>query len=157
MAKKKAPADNRPSVVNRQARFNYELLDRFEAGIVLTGSEVKAVREGNAQLTDAYCYFKRDGLYVKNLRISPYKQGGYANHEPTRERKLLLNKTELRKLGRGSREKGLTIVPTKLYFNARNLIKLEVALAQGKKSHDKREAIKARETKRDLQRRLREG
>jgi len=139
-------------IVNRKARFEYHFNDTFEAGIMLTGTEVKSIRAGNANLRDAYCLFDRHELFLKNMYIAPYKEGSYANHEPVRDRKLLMKKTELRKLLRRVEEKGMTLVPYRLYFNERGIAKLEIALAQGKKAYDKRESIKERDTKRELQR-----
>jgi SsrA-binding protein len=139
-------------VVNRRASFEYFLTDRLEAGIMLRGTEIKSVRKGNVNLNDAYCTFDDSELYVRNLFISEYENGTYANHEPRRTRKLLLHSRELRKLERRVKEKGFTIVPYRLYLNERGFIKLEIALAQGKKSYDKRETIKEKENKRDLDR-----
>ncbi len=139
---------------NRKATYDYHLLDRYEAGIVLKGSEVKSIRQGKASLQDAYCYFKGDELYIKNFYIAPYEQSGVFNHEPRRERKLLLHKRELRKLKQKVQERGLTIIPVRLYFNKRNYAKLEIALAKGKKKYDKREAIKRREAERAIRRKI---
>lgn len=139
-------------IVNRRARYEYEFLDVFEAGIVLQGTEIKSIRKGNANLSDAYCWFQPDGLYVRSMFIAEYENGTYANHETRRVRKLLLRKPELRKLERRVKERGLTIVPYKLYLSDRGLAKLEIALAQGKKTHDKRESIKEKDNKRELDR-----
>ncbi len=140
------------TIVNRKARFEYAFLDSFEAGIALTGSEVKSLREGNANLTDAYCHFRRGELYVKGLHIAPYKMANAFVSDPLQERKLLLRKLELRKLERKSKDKGFTIIPYKIYFNERGLAKIEIAIAQGKKMHDKRETIRREDTKRELER-----
>ena len=134
-------------IENKKTRFEYTFLETYEAGIVLTGMEVKSIRLGNVNLTDTYCYFKDDELFVKNISIS------LANGEPKRERKLLLKKSQLRKL-KSKLINGLTIVPTKIYFNERNLIKVEIVLAQGKKIHDKRNTIKERDIQRDLQKNI---
>ena len=134
-------------IENKKTRFEYTFLETYEAGIVLTGMEVKSIRLGNVNLTDTYCYFKDDELFVKNISIS------LANGEPKRERKLLLKKSQLRKL-KSKLINGLTIVPTKIYFNERNLIKVEIVLAQGKKIHDKRNTIKDRDIQRDLQKNI---
>lgn len=150
MAEKK---NHTPVIVNRKAEHEFFLLDRFQAGIVLTGTEVKSIRRGKAQLTDAYCFFQGGELWVRNLHISPYDQGSVYNHEPRRNRKLLLTARELRKLRNRMEEKGMTIVPTKIYFNERNFCKLEIALSRGRKSYDKRDRIKERDVKRDLERR----
>jgi SsrA-binding protein len=139
-------------IVNRKAKFEYHFLDSYEAGILLVGTEVKSVRNGEANLTDAYCYFSKGELWVKSLFIGEYKQGNRFNHETRRERKLLLNKRELKKLEKRINEKGLTIVPYRLYFNERNRVKLEIKLAQGKKVYDKRESIKQEDVRRDLER-----
>jgi SsrA-binding protein len=139
-------------IVNRKAKFEFHFLDSYEAGILLVGTEVKSVRNGEANLTDAYCYFSRGELWVKSLFIGEYKQGNRFNHETRRERKLLLNKRELKKLEKRINEKGLTIVPYRLYFNERNRVKLEIKLAQGKKVYDKRESIKQEDVRRDLER-----
>lgn len=141
-----------PEIVNRKAKFEYHFLDSYEAGIMLAGTEAKSVRNGEANLTDAYCYFQNGELWVKSLFIGEYKQGNRYNHETRRERKLLLHKKELRKLEKRITEKGLTIIPYKLFISDRNLIKLEIKLAQGKKLYDKRDSIKQRDVSRDLDR-----
>ena len=138
--------------LNKKAQFEYFFLENFEAGIVLTGTEVKSVRLGNIQFADAFCYFKDDALYLKDLYIAPYSHGNIHNPDPRRERKLLLKKRELERLQTKSEEKGLTIVPVRIFFNERNFCKVEIALAKGKKLFDKRESIKEREHKRNLQR-----
>ncbi len=139
-------------IVNRRAQFEYHFLDVFEAGIVLQGTEIKSIRAGNANLSDAYCVFQHGELYVRSMFIAEYEYGTYANHETRRMRKLLLRRPELRKLERRVKERGLTIVPYKLYLSERGMAKLEIALAQGKKTHDKRESIKEKDNKRDLER-----
>jgi len=139
-------------IVNRKAKFEYHFLQEFEAGIVLQGTEVKALRHGNANLTDAYCIFDRGRLMVKSMYIGEYDHGNIYNHETRKDRILLLRKSELKKLERRVTEKGLTIVPYKLYFNDRGFVKLQIILAQGKKEFDKRETIKERDSKRELQR-----
>ncbi len=149
MAEKKA---KKIEVVNRRAEYEYFFIDTYEAGIMLQGTEIKSIRNGNINLTDAYCVFQNGELYVRSLFISEYKYGTYANHEPRRTRKLLLRKNELRKLEKKVKEKGFTIVPYKLYLTDRGFAKLEIVLAQGKKSYDKRETIKERENKRELDR-----
>jgi SsrA-binding protein len=140
------------NIRNRQAGFEYELLDKYVAGMVLTGTEIKSIREGKVMLQDGYCYFNNGELYVKAINITPYAQGTHYNHEATRERKLLLKRTELKKIETRTEEKGLTLVPTRLFLNERGLAKLEIALAKGKKMFDKRATIKDREAKRDLHR-----
>lgn len=139
-------------IINRKARFEYHFVDSYEAGIVLTGTEIKSIRGGNANLRDAYCIFVHDELMVKSLYIAPYKQGSYANHDPVRDRKLLMKRSELKKIQRRVDEKGMTLIPYKLYINERGLAKLEIVLAQGKRSYDKRESIKERDTKREMDR-----
>jgi len=136
---------------NKKARHNYEIVNSLEAGIVLHGTEVKALREGRASLQDAYARFRSAELWLVGLHISPYSKSAMENHEPMRDRKLLLNKQELRKLFRQVEEKGITLVPLKLYFKA-HLVKVEIALAKGKRKYDKREAIAERDMKRDLDR-----
>jgi SsrA-binding protein len=139
-------------IVNRKAKFEYSFIQMFECGLVLTGTEVKALRQGLANLNDAYCLFDHGNLTVKNMFISEYEHGTIYNHDARRDRRLLLRKSELRKLERRVTEKGLTIVPYRLYFSDRGFAKLEIALAQGKKAFDKRETIKERDSKRDLDR-----
>jgi SsrA-binding protein len=139
-------------IVNRRASFEYQFLEVIETGLVLTGTEIKSIRKGNANLRDAYCYFKKGELLVKNLFIAEYSFGNVFNHEPRRTRKLLLRRTQLRKLEKQMKERGFTIVPVRLYITDRGFAKLEIALAQGKKSYDKRETIKAKDVKRDLDR-----
>ncbi|GIV37794.1 MAG: SsrA-binding protein [Cyclobacteriaceae bacterium] len=139
------------NIRNRQATFQFEILDKYVAGLVLTGTEIKSIREGKANLTDGYCYFKNGELYVKGMSISPYAEGTYYNHDPLRERKLLMKRSELRKL-EGKLEKGLTLVPLRLFINERGYAKLEIALARGKKMYDKRQTIKEREARRELNR-----
>lgn len=140
------------SIKNRQASYEYELLDKYVAGIVLTGTEIKSIREGKVNLQDGYGYFNNGELYVKGVNITPYAQGTHYNHEATRERKLLLKRSELKKLETRSEEKGLTLVPTKLFINDRGFAKMEIALGRGKKTHDKRDSIKERDAKRELDR-----
>lgn len=138
-------------VTNRRARYDYEITDRFEAGLVLTGSEVKSLRNGSAQIVEAFVKIGRDGADLMNATIPPYEMGGYSNHEPRRPRRLLLNKSEIEKLRKGTEQKGMTIVPVKLYFkNGR--AKVEIALGKGKKTVDKRQTIAERESKRRLDR-----
>ena len=149
---KASPPDNAPTLVNRQARYDYHFLDTYTAGVQLMGSEVKSLREGAAQLTDAYCAFQGTDLVLLNAQIQPYAHGAYANHEPRRARRLLLQRRELARLREALKESGTTLVPVKLFFNARGLVKLEIALAKGKKEFDKRDTIKAREAARELSR-----
>jgi len=141
-------------IVNRKAKFQYFFESTLEAGIQLVGTEVKSIRNGEANLNDAYCLFHREELYIKSLFIAEYKFGNQQNQDTRRTRKLLLKKGELHKLERKMKEKGYTIVPYMLYINDRGLAKLEIALAKGKKSFDKRDSIKAKDQKRDLDRAL---
>jgi len=141
-----------PEILNRKARFEYEIVQAFEAGMVLTGSEIKSLREGKANLGDAYALFDRDRLVLRNAHISPYTQASYLNHEPLRDRYLLLNKAEIRKIRHRITEKGLTLVALRIYFTDRGLAKVELALARGRKSHDKRQALKEKDLDRDQQR-----
>jgi SsrA-binding protein len=137
---------------NKKAWFEFEFLEKFTAGLVLMGTEIKSIREGNVSMNDAWCYFSSGDLWVKNLNISIYEKGTHYNHEPLRPRKLLLRKREMEKLQAKIKEKGLTIIPIRLFLSDRGFAKLEIALAKGKKTHDKREVIKERESKRELQR-----
>jgi SsrA-binding protein len=139
---------------NRTATFEYFIEDRFDAGMVLTGTEVKALREGKASFNDSYCLMDHGELYIKGLHISPYSHGSYANHAPTRDRKLLLKKKEINKIVQKLKEKGYTIIPLKIYFSERGFAKIQIGLGKGKKLHDKRETIKARETEREIKRYL---
>lgn len=138
-------------IKNRKASFEYFFIETFIAGIVLKGTEIKSLREGKANLQDAYCTFLGDEIWVKQMHISPYVQAAHFNHDLTRERKLLLNKKEINKLRKGMQDKGNTMIPIKLFINDRGLAKLEIALAKGKKLHDKRENIKERDVKRELE------
>ena len=140
------------NIKNRQAFFNYEILDKLIAGIALTGTEIKSIREGKVNLQDGFCYFNRNEIFVKGMSIMPYTEGTYNNHEATRERKLLLKKSEIKKLETKVEQKGFTLLPIRLFINDRGLAKLEIAVARGKKMHDKREGIKERDVKRELSR-----
>ena len=139
-------------IKNRQAYFEYFFDDKYVAGIVLTGTEVKSLREGKANFNDSYCIFNKGELWIRSFHISEYSHGTVNNHDPVRERKLLLNRRELKKLQAKIKEKGYTIVPLRLFFNEKNLVKLEIGLGKGKKLHDKRETIKQRDTERELKR-----
>jgi len=140
------------SIKNKRAAFNFELLDRFTAGIVLTGTEIKSIRLGKASLSDSYALMIKGELWIKNLQISEYDNGSYNNHQPRRDRKLLLTKRELRKIDRLTRETGFTVVPVKLFINEKGWAKLEIAVAKGKKAHDKRESIKEKDDRRQMDR-----
>jgi SsrA-binding protein len=143
---------NNINIKNRRASFEYELLDKYTAGIQLTGTEIKSIREGKASLEDAYCLFLNNELWVRNMHIAEYKLGTHFNHEPKRERKLLLNKKELLKLKEKMKVRGNTIITTQLFINEKGLAKLNIAVGRGKKLHDKRESIKQRESQRELDR-----
>jgi SsrA-binding protein len=138
-------------IVNRKAKFEYQFIQKFEVGIQLTGSEVKSLRAGKANMTDAWCLFQNGELYLKNLHISEYTQA-MVNHEPKRTRKLLLRKPELKKIERRSKEKGYSIVPLRIFFSETGYAKCDIALAQGKKAFDKRHSIKQKDMQRDLDR-----
>jgi len=140
------------NIRNKRASFEYFLIESFVAGIELTGTEIKSIREGKASLSDAYCLFREGELFVVNMHIAEYTYGTHYNHEPKRDRKLLLTKRELRRLSGKTRERGFTIVPTVLFINEKGYAKLEIALAKGKKIYDKRESIKVKDNRRDLER-----
>ena len=139
-------------IKNKRASFDYELSDRFIAGMQLFGTEIKSIREGKAGLSDAYCLFDGNELWVRNMHVAEYKFGSFSNHEIRRDRKLLLNRRELQKLQRATRETGYTIIPTLLFINEKGLAKLEIALARGKKNYDKRQSLKEKEDKRAIDR-----
>jgi len=139
-------------IKNRSASFDYFIEDKFDAGMMLTGTEVKALRAGMASFNDSYCLFDHGDLYIKGLHISPYEFGSYANHNPTRDRKLLLNKKEILKISQKLKDKGLTIIPLKIYFNERGFAKIQIGIGKGKKTHDKRESIKQKESEREMKR-----
>jgi len=140
-------------IKNKRATFDYELVDKFTAGIVLVGTEMKSIRLGKASLVDTFCFFAGNNeLWVKNMNISEYSFGSYNNHLPRRDRKLLLNRKELNKLQREVKDNGMTIVPTKMFINEKGLCKVEIALARGKKEYDKRESIKEKDARRDMDR-----
>jgi len=141
------------NIKNKRARFDYEILDTYTAGIVLGGTEIKSIRLGKASISQSFCEFNDKGeLYVTNMQVDEYSHGGYYNHKPKAERKLLLNKRELKKLRKEVAASGLTIIPLNLFINERGLAKVNVGLAKGKKLYDKRETIKDRDNKRNLSR-----
>lgn len=140
------------SIRNRSAYFEYHIEDKYEAGLVLTGTEVKSIRAGKASFNDSYCYFHKGELWIKSLHISEYSHGTYNNHDPLRERKLLLTKRELKKLENKIKEKGYSIVPLTIFFNSKGFAKMEIGLGKGKKLHDKRETIKSRDAAREIKR-----
>ena len=139
-------------IKNRRASFDYELLDKFTAGIVLLGTEIKSVRESKVNLSDSYCLMDNSELWVKGMHIAEYKLGNFYNHSALRDRKLLLTRKELKKIERVVKESGLTIVPTALYINEKGLAKLNISIARGKKSYDKRQSLKEKEDKRQIDR-----
>ena len=138
---------------NKKAFHDYFILETYEAGIELKGTEIKSVRKGHVNLKDAFIRFKNDEAFIENMHIAPYEQGNIFNHEPLRNRKLLLHKKQIKKLQKEVKENGLTVVPTKLYFNISKL-KAEIAVARGKKLYDKRQDLKAKDAKRDMERAL---
>jgi SsrA-binding protein len=140
------------NIKNKKAYFEYHILEEFVAGIKLLGTEIKSIREGKANINDAFCAFLNNQLYVRNMHIAEYSHGSFYNHEAKRDRVLLLNKKELGKLKAKSEEKGFTIIPLKIFISDRGFAKLVIGLAQGKKLFDKRESIKERDTKIELQR-----
>jgi len=141
-----------PEIKNRSAYFEYFIDGKYDAGIVLTGTEVKSLREGKANFNDSYCYINKGEVWIKNLHIAEYSHGSANNHDPVRERKLLLQKREIRKLESRIKEKGYTLIPLRIYFNEKNLAKMELGVGRGKKLYDKRETIKQRDTNREMKR-----
>lgn len=137
---------------NKKSRFLFEFLDDFMAGIVLTGTEIKSIRNGKASIMEAYCVIEKGECFIRNMYIAEYENGTHNNHEPRRDRKLLLTKLEINKLTKKLKNEGLTIVPSLLFINEKNLAKLNVHLAKGKKIHDKRQDLKDKDSKRDLDR-----
>lgn len=140
------------TIKNKKAYFEYHILDKYECGIELLGTEIKSIRSGKANLTDGFCTFVGNELYAFNIHISEYSMGSFYNHEPKRNRKLLLTKKELHKLQVKTQDKGMTIVPLQIFFNERGFAKMEIALAQGKKLHDKRDTMKERDAKIEISR-----
>lgn len=140
------------NILNKRARFDYEIIETFTAGIVLTGTEIKSIRLGKAQIAESFCEFSNNELFAINTYIEEYAFGNQFNHKSRSERKLLLNKKELKSLARSVESKGLTIFPLRLFTNEKGLAKLEIALCRGKKTYDKRESLKEQDTKRDLAR-----
>lgn len=140
------------NIRNKRATFDYELLETFTAGIVLTGTEIKSIRLGKASLVDTFCMFERGELWVRNMYIAEYFYGTYNNHSARRDRKLLLSKNELRKISRLTKETGFTIVPVRMFINERGLAKLVIAVAKGKKEYDKRQSLREKEDKRAMDR-----
>ncbi len=140
------------NIKNKKARFEYTFIETFTAGIQLTGTEIKSIRDSKVSIAEAYCHFKKGELFVKGMHIAEYDPGSYNNHEPLRERKLLLNKRELAKLLKKLKNKGLTVVPIRLFINEKGYAKLDIALAQGRKTHDKRDSLKEKDVQRDIDR-----
>jgi SsrA-binding protein len=140
-------------IKNKKAFFEYFLVEKYVAGIELSGTEIKSIRTGKVSLVESYCMFRGNELFVINMHIAPYQYGTYNNHDPKRDRKLLLNRRELKKLAIKTKERGFAIIPTLLFINEKGLAKLEIALAKGKKLYDKRETIKTKDTQRDMERR----
>lgn len=152
MGKKTDIKQQRINIKNKRATFDYAFVDTYVAGIVLSGTEIKSIRMGKASLVDTYCYFVNNELWVKNMNVSIYAQGSYNNHEVRRDRKLLLQRKELRNLEADSKSPGYTIVPVRLFINDKGLAKLEIALAKGKKEFDKRQSLKEKEDRREMDR-----
>ncbi len=144
------------SILNRKARFEYELLEFFTAGLQLQGTEIKSLRAGNANLAEAYCYEKDGEVWVTGMFIAEYSYGSYLNHEPKRLRKLLLNKKEINTIADALQDVGITIVPLKLFVNNKGWAKIDIALARGKKLHDKRHDLKAQDDKRQMDRAMKD-
>jgi len=149
MAKRPPPS---PQIRNKKARFRFEILEQVEVGIALSGSEVKSLRDGRASLEEAWAVVRGGEVFLRGCNISPYPQAGYAQHEPARERKLLLHRRQIRKLENKVMQRGFTLAPLKMYFNERGLVKVLIGLCRGKKLYDKRETIKRRDQQRDLAR-----
>lgn len=145
-------SDKNINIVNRKANFEYHLESKYTAGIVLTGTEVKSIRNGHASISEAYCMMSEGELLIKNMHISEFKQGSFNKHEPLRDRKLLLNKSEIRKIASKLKEKGCVVFPLRLYPNERGIFKLDIGVGRGKKSYDKREDIKSKDIARELSR-----
>ena len=152
MAKKEIKKNYAIQIKNKRAEFDYLLLDQYTAGIVLTGTEIKSIRQGKASLVDTFCYIRNGEVWVKNMYIAQYKEGSYNNHVERRDRKLLLNKKEIRKLLSGEKTPGYSIVPTRMFVNEKGLAKLDIYLCRGKKEFDKRQTLKAKDERREMDR-----
>lgn len=152
MAKKNILKQSQVNIKNKRASFDYEFVDTFTAGIVLTGTEIKSIRAGKASLVDTFCYVNNGEIWVKNMFVALYDQGSYNNHVERRERKLLLNKKEIRNLQDDTKAPGFTIVPVRIFINEKGLAKMVIALARGKKEYDKRQSLKEKEDKREMDR-----
>lgn len=149
-----AKFQNKISIKNKKAYFEYEILEKFICGLQLVGTEIKSIRESKASIKESYCYVHQGEVFVKGMNISEYSHGGYTNHEPLRVRKLLLNRKEINKIEKKLKDQGMTVVPLHLFLSDKGYAKLEVGLAKGKKLYDKRESIKERDVKRDIERAL---
>jgi len=143
---------NQVNIKNKRASFEYEFLETFTAGIQLTGTEIKSIRTGKASIIEGYCFLKDGELFIKNMYIAEYDKGTYNNHDPKRDRKLLLNRSELDKLSKKKKDVGLTIIPLKVFISKNGFAKMDIALAKGKKLHDKREDLKGKDAQRDMDR-----
>ncbi len=143
---------NEVNIKNKKARFEYELIDKFTAGIVLNGAEIKSIRLGKASIVEAYCFFKNDELWIRGMHVSPYEPASYNNESPIRDRKLMLNRAEIDKLQKALKNKGLTIVPLRVFLSESGYAKVDIALARGKKIHDKRDDLKEKDDKRAMDR-----
>lgn len=140
------------NIKNKKASFEFEFIDKYVAGMVLKGTEIKSIREGKASLQEAYCFISNGEMFIKGMHISIYEQGTLNNHEPVRDRKLLMKKSEIDKIDSKLQTKGLTLVPVRLFISSRGFAKMEIALGKGKKVHDKRSSIKEKDVKRELER-----
>jgi SsrA-binding protein len=143
---------NEVNIRNKRARFEYHLEEHFDAGMVLGGTEIKSIRNGKASILEAYCIVDEGQVFIRNMHITPYENGSFYNHQPRSDRKLLLNKKEIKKLEKWIKTKGNTIVPLRLFLNDKGWLKVEIALAQGKKLHDKRQDMKEKDDKREMAR-----
>lgn len=152
MAKKEIKKNYAIQIKNKRAEFDYLLMDQYTAGIVLTGTEIKSIRQGKASLVETFCYIRNGEVWVKNMYIAQYKEGSYNNHLERRDRKLLLNKKEIRKLSNAEKTPGYSIVPTLLFVNENGLAKLDIYLCRGKKEYDKRQTLKAKDDRREMDR-----
>ena len=152
MSQNKLKISSSVNIQNRRARFDYLILDRYSAGIVLTGTEIKSIRTGKASLTDSFCYINNGEVWMKNSYIAPYERGSYLNHSARRDRKLLLNRRAINRLVADSRSPGFSIVPLRIYLSERGLAKVEIALCRGKKEYDKRASLREQQDKREIQR-----
>lgn len=145
-------SQDKVNIKNKKAYFEYEILEKFAAGIILKGTEIKSIRQSKASIKEAYCIIQNDEVFIRNMFVNEYENGNIYNHEPKRDRKLLLNKTEINKLSKGVKQKGNTIVPLHLFINSKGYAKIEIALTKGKKIHDKRQDLKEKDTKREMER-----